>query len=81
MQSPIARAVIEGVIRDLAREEPRGRSDAAQFFLSGDYVGHCAQAGIDSEWLQRKSVELLSLEGVQRKRAAKDVVEEMKKKT
>jgi hypothetical protein len=81
LRSPIAKAVIEGVVRDLASEEAKERSDASHFFLSGDYVGHCAQAGIDPEWLRRKSVELLSLGGVQRKRAAADLVEEMKKKT
>ena len=79
MQSPIARAVIEGVIKDLTSEESRERSDAARFFLSGDHIGHCAHAGIDHEWLRRKSTELLNLEGVQRKRAAKDLIEEIKK--
>jgi hypothetical protein len=79
LQSPIARAVIEGVIKDLTSEESRERSDAARFFLSGDHIGHCAHAGIDHEWLRRKSTELLNLEGVQRKRAAKDLIEEIKK--
>ena len=79
MQSPIARAVIEGVIKDLTSEETRERSDAARFFLSGDHIGHCAHAEIDHEWLRRKSTELLNLEGVQRKRAAKDLIEEIKK--
>lgn len=79
MQSPIAKAVIEGVVRDLASEEAKERSDASHFFLSGDYVGHCAHAEVDHEWLRRKSSELLSLEGVQRKRAAKDLIEEIKK--
>tara|TARA_R100001132_G_C3224229_1_gene61536 strand:+ start:163 stop:381 length:219 start_codon:yes stop_codon:yes gene_type:complete len=71
--------VIEGVIKDLTSEESRERSDAARFFLSGDHIGHCAHAGIDHEWLRRKSTELLNLEGVQRKRAAKDLIEEIKK--
>jgi len=79
LQSPIARAVIEGVIKDLTSEETRERSDAASFFLSGDHIGHCAHAEIDHEWLRRKSSELLNLEGVQRKRAAKDLIEEIKK--
>ena len=79
MQLPIARAVIEGVIKDLTSEEDRERSDAARFFLSGDHIGHCAHAEIDHEWLRRKSTELLNLEGVQRKRAAKDLIEEIKK--
>ena len=78
MQLPIARAVIEGVIKDLTSEEDRERSDAARFFLSGDHVGHCAHAEIDHEWLRRKSTELLNLEGVQRKRAAKDLIEEIR---
>ena len=78
MQLPIARAVIEGVIKDLTSEEDRERSDAARFFLSGDHIGHCAHAEIDHEWLRRKSTELLNLEGVQRKRAAKDLIEEIR---
>ena len=78
MQLPIARAVIEGVVRDLASEEAKERSDASRFFLSGDYIGHCAHAEIDHEWLRRKSTELLNLEGVQRKRAAKDLIEEIR---
>ena len=78
MQLPIARAVIEGVIKDLTSEEYRERSDAARFFLSGDHIGHCAHAEIDHEWLRRKSTELLNLEGVQRKRAAKDLIEEIR---
>jgi len=78
LQLPIARAVIEGVIKDLTSEEDRERSDAARFFLSGDHVGHCAHAEIDHEWLRRKSTELLNLEGVQRKRAAKDLIEEIR---
>ena len=79
LQSPIAKAVIEGVIKDLTSEEDKDRSDASRFFLSGDYVGHCAHAEIDHEWLRRKSSELLNLEGVQRKRAAKDLIEEIRK--
>jgi len=78
LQLPIARAVIEGVIKDLTSEEDRERSDAARFFLSGDHIGHCAHAEIDHEWLRRKSTELLNLEGVQRKRAAKDLIEEIR---
>jgi len=78
LQLPIARAVIEGVIKDLTSEEYRERSDAARFFLSGDHIGHCAHAEIDHEWLRRKSTELLNLEGVQRKRAAKDLIEEIR---
>tara|TARA_R100000656_G_scaffold116402_1_gene89530 strand:- start:254 stop:472 length:219 start_codon:yes stop_codon:yes gene_type:complete len=70
--------VIEGVIKDLTSEEYRERSDAARFFLSGDHIGHCAHAEIDHEWLRRKSTELLNLEGVQRKRAAKDLIEEIR---
>ena len=79
MQLPIARAVIEGVIKDLTSEEYRERSDAARFFLSGDHIGHCAHAEIDHEWLRRKSTELLNLEGVQRKRAAKDLIEDIRR--
>ena len=79
LQSPIARAVIEGVLKGLTNEDPRERSDASRFFLSGDHIGHCAHAGIDHEWLRRKSTELLNLEGVQRKRAAKDLIEDIRR--
>jgi len=79
LRSPIARAVIEGVVRDLASEEDEDRSDASRFFLSGDYIGHCAHAEIDHKWLRRKSAVLLNLKGVQRKRAAKDLIEEIRK--
>ena len=67
------------MVRDLASEEAKERSDASRFFLSGDYIGHCAHAEIDHEWLRRKSSELLNLKGVQRKRAVKDLIEGIKK--
>ena len=70
--------MITRVIKDLTSEIEKERSDASMFFLSGDHVGHCANANIDHEWLRRKSTALLNLEGVQRKRAANDLVDEIK---
>ena len=78
LESKLARAVIERVVLDLTSQDDRERGDAAKFFLSGDYVHYCNESGIDPDWLRANSTGLLSLNGVQRKRAAKDLIEQIK---
>ena len=78
LESKLARAVIERVVLDLTSQDDRERGDAAKFFLSGDYVHYCKESGTDPDWLRSKSTGLLSLKGVQRKRAAKDLIEQIK---
>ena len=78
LESKLARAVIERVVLDLTRQDDRERGDAAKFFLSGDYVYYCNESGIDPDGLRSNSTGLLSLNGVQRKRAAKDLIEQIK---
>ena len=78
LESKLARAVIERVVLDLTSQDDRERGDAAKFFLSGDYVYYCNESGIDPDWLRSNSTGLLSLNGVQRKRAAKDLIEQIK---
>ena len=78
LESKLARAVIERVVLDLTSQEDRERNDAARFFVSGDHVSYCANAGVDPEWLRLESTRLLNYTGVQRKRAAKDLVEKIK---
>ena len=70
--------MIERVVLDLTSQDDRERGDAAKFFLSGDYVHYCKESGTDPDWLRSKSTGLLSLKGVQRKRAAKDLIEQIK---
>ncbi len=78
LESKLARAVIERVVLDLTSQDDRERGDAAKFFLSGDYVHYCNESGIAPDWLRSNSTGLLSLKGVQRKRAAKDLIEQIK---
>ena len=78
LESKLARAVIERVVLDFTSEDDRERNDAAKFFVSGDHVPYCADAGIEPEWLRLESAWLLNFTGVQRKRAAKDLVEQIK---
>ena len=78
LESKLARAVIERVVLDLPSQEDRERNDAARFFVSGAHVSYCANAGVDPEWLRLESTRLLNYTGVQRKRAAKDLVEKIK---
>jgi len=77
-QSLLARAILNQAVNDLCSLDEKERSDAASFFLTENFKTRCREGGVNAEKLSNRCSYLMHLEGVQRKRATKDLIEELR---
>jgi len=79
-RSVLALALIKSAINDMMKDEDTLRGKGARFFLGGNYIDQCERAGLDAAWLRTQAAQLAGMKGKYRKKAGKNLIEEMKKR-
>ena len=76
LSKEIARKLIDRSLRDLCLADEAEK--ALEFFVSDDLNKHCADAGVDADWVRKSALEMAKHSKIQRQYLLKGILKKLK---
>lgn len=76
LSKEIARKLIDRSLRDLCLADEAEK--ALEFFVSDDLNKHCADAGVDADWVRKSALEMAKHNKIQRQYLLKGILKKLK---
>jgi len=77
MIKSLEESIVTQAIKDLGNREEFCRVEALLFFVDGDHLPHCKNAGLDGDAIEQSVIKIAKESGARRAKMIKDLIKDI----